>query len=220
MHAVILAAGEGSRMGEHTEDVPKAFMEVGGRTLYEYQREAIDPHVEDVTVALGYRHEKVLDRVHTAQAVVVEAWDEYDNAESLYRALEGIDDDVLVLNGDVVVTPEAVASVRRRYRDLEGESVVVHLPGIQTEHTAIRLDERSRVTDYGEITGFRHAGMGVLDREHIDAAAAHLRRNRGGWYPSMYLTVPTRGVEIPESDHVEINRPRDRRAAKGRLPLG
>lgn len=219
MHGVILAAGEGSRMGEHTEDVPKAFMEIGGRTLYEYQREAIDPHIDAVTVVLGYRHENVLDRLRTAQAVVVEAWDEYDNAESLYRALEVIDDDVLVLNGDVVVTPDAVTRVCRRYRDLDGESVVVHLPGTQSEHTAIRLDGRGRVTDYGEIAGYRHAGMGVLDREHIDEAAAHLRRNRANWYPSVYPTVPTRGVAIPESDHIEINRPRDKRVAMGRLPL-
>lgn len=220
MHAVILAAGEGSRMGEHTEDVPKAFMEIEGRTLYEYQREAIDPHIDAVTVVLGYRHENVLDRIRTAQAVVVEAWDEYDNAESLYRALEGIDDDdVLVLNGDVVVTPDAVAQVCRRYRTVDGESMVVHLPEIQSEHTAIQLDDRGRVTDYGEITGYRHAGMGVLHRKHIDEAATHLRQNRTDWYPSMYLTVPTRGVEIQETDHIEINRPRDRRAAKGRLPL-
>ncbi|QLG64215.1 NTP transferase domain-containing protein [Halorarum salinum] len=219
MHAVILAAGEGSRMGEYTEEVPKAFMEISGRTLYDYQREAIDPHIDAVTVALGYRHENVLDRLRTAEHVVVEAWDEYDNAESLYRALEVIDDDVLVLNGDVVVTPAAVERVRRRYRALDGESVVVHLPEVQNEHTAIQLDDDGRVVDYGEITGYRHAGMGILDRDHIDDAAAHLRRNRADWYPSMYIDVPTRGVAIPETDHVEINRPRDRRAAKGRLPL-
>ena len=220
MHAVILAAGEGSRMGEHTEDVPKAFMEIEGRTLYEYQREAIDPLVDDVTVALGYRHENVLDRVRTARAVVVEAWDEYDNAESLYRALGEVDDDVLVLNGDVVVTPAVVERVCRRYRELDGESVVGYLPGVQSEHTAIRLDERGRVTDYGEITGYRHAGMGVIDHGHIDEAAAHLRRNREEWYPLVYTTVPTRGITIPDSEHLEINRPRDRRKAKGRLPLG
>ena len=219
MHAVILAAGEGSRMGEYTDDVPKAFMEIEGRTLYDYQREAVDRHVDAVTVVLGYRHENVLDRLRTAQAVVVEGWDEYENAESLYRALEEIDDDVLVLNGDVVVTPDAVARVSRRFRELDGESAVGYLPAVQSEHTAVQLDDRGRVTDYGEIRGYRHAGMGVLDRAYIDEAADHLRRNRTDWYPSMYLTVPTRGVPIPESDHIEINRPRDRRAAKGRLPL-
>lgn len=219
MHAVILAAGEGSRMGDLTNEVPKAFMEIEGRSLYERQREAIDPHVDGVTVVLGYRHENVVDQLGPARTVIVETWREHDNAESLYRALDCIDDeDVLVLNGDVVVAESAIDSICRSHQMTTEESVVAHLPTVQSEHTAIQLDD-GRVVNYGEITGYRHAGLGILDRNHIDAAANHLRGRRTEWYPSMYLAVPTRGVEIPSGDHIEINRPQDKQAAQGRLPL-
>jgi choline kinase len=220
MHAVILAAGEGSRMGSHIETVPKAFMDLGGRTLYDRQRAALDPHVDQVTVVLGYAYENVVDEVGDAGTVVLEDWDDYENAESLRRALVEIDDDVLVLNGDVVVSGAIVGKlVEHHGRSPRGRSAVACIPGVQEEETAIRCDERGVVTDYGMIPGHRHAGMGVVDRAHVDAAERHLRRNRTQWYPVAYTAVETEVVAIPPNHHIEINRPRDKAAAKSRLPL-
>jgi NDP-sugar pyrophosphorylase family protein len=207
-------------MGDLTARVPKAFIEVAGLTLYERQCQALRPYVDAVTVVLGYRHETVRERFEPSRTIVVDGWDEYDNAESLYRALEQVaDDDVLVLNGDVVVTPRAVQRVRRHHRTA-GANVVAYLPGEQEEHTAIRLDEEGRVTDYGMVRGYRHAGLGIIDSGYADAAAAHLRKNRTDWYPSVYEALPTEGVAIDPEDHLEINRPRDQRRAEERLPLG
>ena len=219
MHAVILAAGEGSRLGESGEDVPKAFLEIDGETLYDRQRRVVDAHADEVTVVLGYRSDLVIDDVGPSQAVVVEDWDDYENAESLRAALRGIDDDVLVLNGDVLLVDHAVAEVVSRHRVEDGYSVVAGLPGVQNEHTALRCDDDGVVTEYGLIEGYRHAGFGVLDRSHVDAATAHLRRNRNEWYPVVYPEVQTKLVTIPATQHVEINRPRDKREAQRRLPL-
>lgn len=218
MHGVILAAGEGSRMGDQTADVPKAFMKIEGRTLYERQRAALEPYVDDLMVVLGYQHETVIEQFDPRRTVIVESWDEHDNAESLYRALDCLDDDVFVLNGDVVVADRAVERVCECHATV-GENVVAYLPGLQDDHTAIRLDDDGRVLEYGMVPGHRHAGLGIIDSGYVDAAAAHLRDNRSEWYPSVYQALPTRGVAISRTDHLEINRPRDHRAAKERLPL-
>ncbi|RXK51706.1 NTP transferase domain-containing protein [Halorientalis pallida] len=219
MHAVILAAGEGSRMGGATADVPKAFMDLAGRTLYERQRAAIDPHTQAVTVVLGHAYENVQDQVGDARTVVLEDWDDYENAESLRRGLRGVDDDVLVVNGDVVVTEGVVARLRARHAASDGCNVVACLPGRQAEATAIRCDDRGRVTDYGLITGRRHAGVGVLDRSSLDAARNWLAAHRREWYPGLYTAIETEAVAIPAAHHIEINYPRDRIAARGKLPL-
>jgi choline kinase len=166
---VILAAGEGSRMGVHTEDRPKAFMDLGGRTLYARQRAVLDEYVDDVTVVLGYAADNVRDEVGAADVVVVEDWDEYDNAESLRRALQVVDDDVLVLNGDVIVTEQALEALLGAFaRAPNGRSVVGCIRGDQEESTAIRCDEAGVVTDYGMIRGYQHAGVGVVDRSTVD----------------------------------------------------
>ena len=220
MRAVILAAGEGSRMGVHTEDRPKAFMDLGGRTLYARQRAVLDDHVDDVTVVLGYAAEHVRDEVGGADVVVVEDWDEYDNAESLRRALRGVDDDVLVLNGDVIVTQRALESLLARHADAPaGRNVVGCIRGHQEESTAVRCDARGVVTDYGMIRGHRHAGVGVIDRANVEAAAAFLADHREEWYPVVYPAFETEAVDIPEGHHVEINRPRDKVRAMRKLPM-
>ena len=210
MHAVILAAGRGSRMGDITSDVPKPFLELDGRTLYRRQRDVLDGRVDDVTVVLGYEHENVVDRLSDADAVVVEDWDEYDNAESLRRGLERAADDALVLNGDVLVSPSVVDRVLERFEALSGAyNVVGCLPGRQTEHTAVRCNEADEVVDYGMIPGHRHAGLGVVSERHRDAAVDVLERNREAWYPVLYPETPTKRVVVPGDDHHEINRPDD-----------
>lgn len=215
MHAVILAAGEGSRMGLRTEDVPKAFMPLGGRTLFDRQRAVLDGQVEAVTVVLGYAAENVRDRVGDASVVVVEDWDRYDNAESLRQALATIDDDVLVMNGDVVVAESVIEGLVGRHAAAPaGRSVVAAVPGHQEESTAIRRDDRGIVTDYGMIRGHRHAGLGIVDREHVDAAEGHLRGHRQDWYPVIYPEIETEMVGIDGGQHVEINRPADLQAAR------
>lgn len=220
MHAVILAAGEGSRMGSYNGDVPKAFMDLGGRTLYARQRTVLDDHVDDLTVVLGYAHGRVLDEVEAAAVVVVEDWDEFDNAESLRRALAGIDDDVLVLNGDVVVTEVVVRRLLDRHVAAPaGRNVVACIPGLQAEATAIRCDDHGLVTDYGTIRGHRHAGLGIVDRSTVDDAERFLRQHREEWYPVVYPEFETEAVAIPGDHHVEINRPGDVVAARRALPV-
>ena len=214
---MILAAGEGSRLGAHGGDVPKAFLEIDGRTLYDRQRRALDGVIDDLTIVLGYNYEAVLDDVGSADVVVVEDWKEYDNAESLRRALERIDDDVFVLNGDIVVAESAVTSLAWRH-EAYGTSVVACIPGTQTGETAIQSDD-GVVTDYGMITGYRHAGMGIIDRAHVDVAERYLRHNREEWYPVVYPRIHTRVVTIPDDSHVEINRPEDKATVVDRLPL-
>ncbi|WP_226022796.1 NTP transferase domain-containing protein [Halomicrobium salinisoli] len=219
MHAVILAAGEGSRMGPHTDDVPKAFMDLGGETLYRRQRDAIDPHVDAVTVVLGYAHENVVDRIGAARPVIFEDWADYENAESLRRGTAGVDDDVLVLNGDVLVAESVIERVVDRFEAAPGRSVVAAVPGHQEGSTAVRTDDRGVVSDYGMIRGHRHAGLGVVDRSRLDEARAHLAANRNEWYPGIYTRVETEMVPIPSGGHVEINYPSDRAAARDKLPL-
>src|SRR2546422_5252713 len=60
MKAVILAAGEGARMGPFTASVPKVMIPVGNRPLLEYVVQALaDNGVRDLIFIVGYRREGV-----------------------------------------------------------------------------------------------------------------------------------------------------------------
>lgn len=225
MHAVILAAGEGSRMGAYTADRPKPFIEVGGRTLFDRQYELVADCADECTVVLGYAAENVRDQVENVrgqvenvQTIVVSDWREYDNAESLRRALDRITDDTLVCNGDIVVSESVVASLLACHRRQQ-QSIVGCLPGIQHEHTAIQCTADGDVIEYGMIPGHRHAGIGVIDQRDRKAALDWLERNPTEWYPGLYPVVGATRAFVPPGEHVEINRPSDIDRARRQFPL-
>lgn len=218
MRGVILAAGRGRRMDHHTDDVPKAFLEFDGRTLYDRQRALLAPHVDCTSVVLGYCHETVLERYDLEDPIVLEEWNRYENAASLLLALRRIDDDVLVLNGDVLVDEREVDRLVEQFEVLDGRTNVVGcLPGIQDEDTAIRWDDRGRVTEYGLIEGHQHAGIGIVSRDHRTAAIQLLRDRLSDWYPHVYPGTPTRPVLFQSNRHVEVNRPADLERARAWL---
>lgn len=215
MRGVILAAGRGRRMGHHTDDVPKAFLEFDGQTLYDRQRAVLDPHVDGTSIVLGYRHETVLDRYDPDDPIVFEEWAQYENAASLLLALARTDDDLLVLNGDVLLDERAVGRLVDQFDALrDGRNLVGCLPDVQNEDTAIRWDESGTVTEYGLIEGHQHAGFGVVSRDNRAAAMQALREHLDDWYPHVYPQTPTRPLLIPDERHVEINRPRDLESAR------
>ncbi|MBZ6494984.1 NTP transferase domain-containing protein [Natrinema longum] len=218
MRGVILAAGRGRRMGHHTDDVPKAFLEFDGRTLYDRQRTLLDSHVDGTSIVLGYRHETVLDRYDPDDPLVLEGWNRYENAASLLLALERIPDDLLVMNGDVLVDEREIGRLVGTFESLTGRlNLVGCIPGLQADETAVRWDESGRVTEYGLIEGHQHAGFGIVSCAHRTAAIRTLRERLSDWYPCVYPRMPTRPLLIPAERHIEVNRPADLERARAWL---
>ena len=60
MDALIMAAGRGSRLGAHTDDRPKALVDLGGISPLELQHDLLaDRGIERVILVTGYRRADV-----------------------------------------------------------------------------------------------------------------------------------------------------------------
>ena len=58
--ALIIAAGLGSRLKKHTEDLPKCMLDFGGKTLLQRQLDAYKKNgVNDISLIKGYKKEKI-----------------------------------------------------------------------------------------------------------------------------------------------------------------
>jgi choline kinase/DNA-binding XRE family transcriptional regulator len=58
--ALIIAAGLGSRLKKHTENLPKCMLDFGGMTLLQRQLEAYKKNsIQDISVVRGYKKEKI-----------------------------------------------------------------------------------------------------------------------------------------------------------------
>lgn len=60
MHAVILAAGRGSRMGSFTSTQPKPLLKIAGKSLIERCIESLPNAISRCTVVVGYEGEQII----------------------------------------------------------------------------------------------------------------------------------------------------------------
>lgn len=100
--AVILAAGEGSRLRPLTNDRPKCMVEVNGKALLDYQLEAFnETGVQPVHVVTGYKHERVVrDGIHLHHNP---RFASTNMVYTLFRAADVFDgeSDVIISYGDI-----------------------------------------------------------------------------------------------------------------------
>ncbi len=133
MIAMILAAGRGERLRPITESMPKALVEVQGRSLIERHLDAVKAAgVDTVVINLGWLGEQIADRVGSGTryglAVVYspEGEDILETGGGIHRALPLLGNEAfLVVNADVFTDmplPTAIPD------DSDGHLILVPTP--------------------------------------------------------------------------------------------
>jgi L-glutamine-phosphate cytidylyltransferase len=113
--AIILSAGKGSRLLPLTEDRPKCLIELNGKSLLEWQLDSLSANgVEEIVIVTGFRDDMV-DAVAATRSGVRTLFNPFyhvaDNLGSVWLARGEFDRDVLLLNGDTLVSRALVARV-------------------------------------------------------------------------------------------------------------
>ena len=101
MKAIVLAAGEGSRMGKLTQNTPKPLVKINGKTIIERQLSILKQNeILDVVIITG-PHNKKFD-FEKVRYIHDENFREHDQLGSLMSAKKEIDGDVIILFGDII----------------------------------------------------------------------------------------------------------------------
>jgi L-glutamine-phosphate cytidylyltransferase len=111
--AVILAAGNGKRMGRLTVDRPKTMLDVDGRALIDRELDALAAcGVFDVTIVVGYQHERLRDHLGSRVRFIENArYKETNSLYSLWLARETLEDGGVVMNSDILVSQPLMAKL-------------------------------------------------------------------------------------------------------------
>jgi choline kinase len=114
MKAIILSAGQGSRLGHMTDDRPKCLIEFAGRSLLDRQLDTLAANgIDEAVVVTGFRDDQIeaaLERRRAAgegpdvRTIFNPFYKVADNLGSLFIARDEIAGDVLVWNGDTLVS--------------------------------------------------------------------------------------------------------------------
>lgn len=112
MKAVILAAGQGTRIRSVHGERPKCLIEVDNTTILDHQLESLSRvGIKDVAIVVGYEQEQIISHVRSRKPSNVQrihfienpAFAITNNIYSLWLALEWVQgDSFIVLNADVI----------------------------------------------------------------------------------------------------------------------
>jgi L-glutamine-phosphate cytidylyltransferase len=118
MKAIILSAGQGSRLGHLVHDRPKCLIDFNGRSLLDRQLDTLEANgVHEAVVVSGF-HDDLVEQAIAARTGGPKVRTIYnpfykvaDNTGSLYMARAELGGDCLVWNGDTLVSNALMAKV-------------------------------------------------------------------------------------------------------------
>jgi choline kinase len=209
MKALILAAGQGTRLRPITDDRPKVLVELAGRTLLERQLDALRAcGVEQVALVTGYRADRLdglgLRCFHNP------AFASTNMVASLFCAAGYLDgaDDLLVCYGDIVYQPGIVRALQsnrdpvavaadrnwRAYWDLRMEDPRSDAESFRVDESGLVLDLGRPVRDLDQVQG-QYMGLIKIRADHVArlvevyAAMDRDAQYDGKAFAQMYMTA-------------------------------
>ena len=146
MKAVILAAGEGARMGPFTASVPKVMIPVGNRPILEYAVQAlVECGVRDLIFVVGYRRERIQahfqdGKAFDARITYVTQSKQLGTAHALGEARSHLTGPFVVLNGSNMVDRRFVADLLEHE---DGPAVMITESDKPRSYGVVTLDGRN-----------------------------------------------------------------------------
>ncbi len=236
MRVIILAAGQGKRLLPLTAEVPKALLDIGGKTLIERQVEAFAENgLKDFVVVTGYGADKmeaalrdIAKRLSVSISTIYNPFYAVaDNLASCWLARSFMDRDFIQVNGDNVFRADLVALLLKPF----SQSIAVAINRKDTfdaDDMKVMLDG-PRLTEVGKTL--------PVDTVDAEAIGFYLFRSEGAqhyvnelelamrdpqglkrWFPSavgsLAKKVPIGVVEITGLRWSEVDFPVDLQQAR------
>jgi choline kinase len=224
MRAIILAAGQGSRLHGVTGNGNKCLAPIGGTTMLGRQIRSLTAcGIDAITVVVGFRAEDVRRACETKVSFVTNR--EYESTNSLYSlwlAREQLSDGFVVLNGDVLFhdqllwdlltsrDEDALLMAARRSERYSDEEMKIRVRRGCVDAIAKTIDPAEADGENVGIGKFGATGARVLIEELNQVLSAGGTRE---WLPRAFETFakrrPLHVVETRGFPWTEVDSPED-----------
>jgi len=178
--AVVLAAGEGTRLRPLTRNRPKPMLPAANRPILEHVLDAlVDAGLRQVVLVVGYRRERVQEYFGPTYRDVPLQYVHQDkqlgSGHALLQARSTVDGPMLVVNGDRIIEANSVRSVIETFEDDDATAAMAVL-------------ERRDTTQYGAVTLHGRDVADLVEKPDTD----EYRLINGGIYafePSIFEVI-------------------------------
>ena len=131
LKAIILSAGEGSRMRPLTLTKPKTMLPVAGKPIIQYNIESLrDNGITDILLIVRYKEEMVRNYFGDGSDFGVNIFyktqkDFLGTANAISYGEDFIDDSIIVLNGDLILDDEIIHEIIKKYNYLTPDTLML-----------------------------------------------------------------------------------------------
>ncbi|WP_458188047.1 bifunctional sugar-1-phosphate nucleotidylyltransferase/acetyltransferase [Haladaptatus sp. NG-WS-4] len=177
--AVVLAAGEGTRLRPLTRNRPKPMLPATTRPVLEHVLDAlVGAGITHLHLVVGYRGDRVRDHFGSTYRGVsisyVEQEKQLGSGHALFTARDDVDDAFLVVNGDQIIDTQMVADVREAFeRDYPAATLAVIDRTDVAEYGAVVMDgdRVEKIVEKPTSNEYRmlNAGVYAFDQRIFDA---------------------------------------------------
>lgn len=196
LKAIILSAGEGSRMRPLTLTKPKTMLPVAGKPIIQYNIESLrDNGITDILLIVRYKEEMVRNYFGDGSDFGVNIFyktqkDFLGTANAISYGEDFIDDSIIVLNGDIILDDEIIHEIIKKYNYL-------------TPDTLMLLTEVEDPSAFGVVEIENGNIKSIVEKPKREEAPSNLV-NAGIYIFNKDIFDKIRKTEISERDEYEI----------------
>lgn len=167
MKAVILSAGEGTRMRPLTITKPKTMLPVAGKPIIQYNIEALrDCGIKDILLIVGYKEEMVRNYFKDGSDFGVNiSYKTQTNlrgtANAIGYASDFTEDSIIALNGDIILDVSILSEIINDYKENQPDTLMV-------------LKEVKDPTGFGVVEVKDYNVINIVEKPEKDKAPSNL----------------------------------------------
>jgi NDP-sugar pyrophosphorylase family protein len=176
MIAVILAGGKGTRLKPFTMTIPKPLLPLGDAPILEVVlRQLSHAGFKRVVITLGYKariFEAAIEKGLYQNMQIEYCWEKepLGTAASL-RLVPGLDDDFLVMNGDILTTLNYLDLFNLHCRQEAWGTIALHRREVNIDYGVVQADHDGFLQDYVEKPTLPYSvsmGVNVLSKRCLE----------------------------------------------------
>ena len=225
MKGVLLTAGEGTRMRPLTLTRPKTMLQVGGKPILQYNLEALrDAGIKDIIMVVGYKKEAIENYFEDGSKfgvniTYVTQEKRLGTAHAISSIRTEIDNQFIVLNGDIIVNPNIITDLIRKYESDEASSILILIEVEDPSSFGVVEVENDRIKDIIEkpapeeaTSNLINAGIYLFDNTIFNAIDRTPKSERGEYEITDSLKIqitenkPVLGLKS-DSKWIDVGRP-------------
>lgn len=213
MKALVLAAGEGTRLRPLTSSTPKPLLILAGKPYLSHLFNALrSSGVDEIVLLVGFKSNRIREYFGDGSKLgfrisYLEQKERLGTAHAVGMARNEMKDDFVCVNGDVLISPQDVAGIIQKHKRERGTVMgVVQVPDPTRFGVIEEKDGRMvRIVEKPEVppTDLINAGIFVFTSKIFDMIARTERSPRGEYEITDSLNM------LAQKEHVHLHRLQD-----------